>query len=544
MSKWSYFAFVAFTFLYWRIESPADFNLRVNRIPSGANPKVEVSQGKFLFSDFGSITRHGLESNTVPLKLSITGLVLAGRQRGWIAQDSLDYQTVFKKFGFFTPQSISGYPLSEKAFQQLPLGLTQKQIKLAGSLLKVEGMNISCSSCHTGRLYNESGVPTDEAMIGIPNTSVNFQLYLSSVFDGLNLYVKNEKASYQLLKKLFPKTKLNEKSAIRLLISKIVKKRVNDLNQTIHAVLPFESGSPGVTNGVASMKYTLGVIRHDTIQPEYGFTSIPSIGDRFLRSSLLYDGVYYPTGKSPFISKTTWTEQDEEDIGSIVATFTIPTMGQTPVGVMKYRKELVNVTRDVVNSFRTPKFPGHIEKDLATEGFSVYQKSCAGCHGQYELNNFEAKIVEFPNRHVPQEEMKTDPHRWQAFTPALQAKLKSFALSDYMSAKNEPGYVAPLLTSLWITAPYLHNGSVPTLWHFMRPEKRPSQFQVGGHHLDYKKMGILLEDSRYPTHVQPLSQPEMYDTTKPGRSNQGHVKPFDELSEDEKSSLLEFLKLL
>ena len=36
------------------------------------------------------------------------------------------------------------------------------------------------------------------------------------------------------------------------------------------------------------------------------------------------------------------------------------------------------------------------------------------------------------------------------------------------------------LNGIWATAPYLHNGSVPTLWALLQiPELRPVQFRVG-----------------------------------------------------------------
>jgi hypothetical protein len=35
-----------------------------------------------------------------------------------------------------------------------------------------------------------------------------------------------------------------------------------------------------------------------------------------------------------------------------------------------------------------------------------------------------------------------------------------------------------------------------------------------------------------------------YDTTGPGRSNQGHEREFDDMSEAQKDALLEYLKLL
>ncbi|NCT12302.1 MAG: hypothetical protein GW767_06070, partial [Rhodobacterales bacterium] len=87
----------------------------------------------------------------------------------------------------------------------------------------------------------------------------------------------------------------------------------------------------------------------------------------------------------------------------------------------------------------------------------------------------------------------------------------------------------------------LHNGSVPTLWHLMRPAARPARFMVGGHRLDLARVGI---DLAPPTDYQPWSIPAEVDTTAFGLSNSGHEVGFAGLGEAEKDALLDYLKLL
>jgi hypothetical protein len=83
----------------------------------------------------------------------------------------------------------------------------------------------------------------------------------------------------------------------------------------------------------------------------------------------------------------------------------------------------------------------------------------------------------------------------------------------------------------------------------MHPETRPTRFMVGGHRLDFSKMGLagdLDRDGVYrdQSDYKPWSTPELYDTTTSGRSNAGHTSPFDQMSEVEKADLLEYLKLI
>ena len=113
--------------------------------------------------------------------------------------------------------------------------------------------------------------------------------------------------------------------------------------------------------------------------------------------------------------------------------------------------------------------------------------------------------------------------------------MEELSWNNTINVNQTKGYVAPILEGLWASAPYMHNGSVPSLWLFMRPESRPAKFIVGDQNLDMKKMGIESKAN--------LTS-EIYDTTLTGRSNSGHERQFEDLSEDEKDDLLEFLKTL
>jgi hypothetical protein len=52
-------------------------------------------------------------------------------------------------------------------------------------------------------------------------------------------------------------------------------------------------------------------------------------------------------------------------------------------------------------------------------------------------------------------------------------------------------YKGRSLNGIWATAPYLHNGSVPTLWDLLLPvDKRPKTFMVGAREFDPNKVGF------------------------------------------------------
>ena len=111
-----------------------------------------------------------------------------------------------------------------------------------------------------------------------------------------------------------------------------------------------------------------------------------------------------------------------------------------------------------------------------------------------------------------------------------------------ITAAHTGRYVAPSLSGLWLSAPYLHNGSVPTLMALLTPSQRPKRFLVGGHRLDMSVMGIdLTPQGTYRTGYVPWSTPQMLDTSKPGLSNAGHTYGA-KLNVRQKQDLINYLK--
>jgi hypothetical protein len=104
-------------------------------------------------------------------------------------------------------------------------------------------------------------------------------------------------------------------------------------------------------------------------------------------------------------------------------------------------------------------------------------------------------------------------------------------------------YKGRSLNGIWATAPYLHNGSVPTLYDLLLPKKRdsdpkdgeyrPDQFQVGSREFDPEKVGF--KSSGYAGFT--------FDTRRVGNSNAGHTYGTS-LSNDERKDLLDYLKSL
>jgi len=91
-------------------------------------------------------------------------------------------------------------------------------------------------------------------------------------------------------------------------------------------------------------------------------------------------------------------------------------------------------------------------------------------------------------------------------------------------AEGTNGYKADVLHGIWAQAPYLHNGSVPTLGQLMCPSTRPVRFLRGNLFYDEALVGfewLNHPGARYTPGESMLVKE--YDTTVPGKANTGHT---------------------
>lgn len=106
--------------------------------------------------------------------------------------------------------------------------------------------------------------------------------------------------------------------------------------------------------------------------------------------------------------------------------------------------------------------------------------------------------------------------------------------------ENSPflAYKARPLDGIWATAPYLHNGSVPTLYDLLLPPaQRPTEFRLGTRDYDPRRVG-------YFTTADRTGNTFAFRTSVPGNSNAGHDYGVGNLSEPDRLALLEYLKSL
>lgn len=206
--------------------------------------------------------------------------------------------------------------------------------------------------------------------------------------------------------------------------------------------------------------------------------------------------------------------------------------------------------REYFLSLEPPKYPFHIDHGLAKEGAELFSDHCAKCHGTYGPDG------KYPNKIVPLEIIKTDRHRFDGINERFGlyydqtwfAKEHTGWLQDGYPVRASDGYQAPPLDGVWATAPYLHNGSVPTIYHLLNSKSRPARFtrtfQTSENDYDSIKLGWKTSPAATPDRSGPGLDPRrVYDTNLPGRGNSGHFFG-DLLTEPQRMAIIEFIKTL
>lgn len=234
---------------------------------------------------------------------------------------------------------------------------------------------------------------------------------------------------------------------------------------------------------------------------------------------------------------------------------------------------------------------GPIDRALAAEGEALFAAHCAGCHNMapYRLtdpaeNAFGLRFIEIGR--IDFRDVGTDPTYVEALAgrrirtnavtaplfggasmvpaPAYFGRVVGAAVTKAMDAAGldqearialadgrlRPGenggpptpYAPPSATDLkasplagvWATGPYLHNGSVPTVYELLSPpEERRAVFWTGGAALDLERLGYVSAEA-----------PGLFrfDTALRGNRNGGHVYPAGGLTHDQRMAVIEYLK--
>ncbi len=237
---------------------------------------------------------------------------------------------------------------------------------------------------------------------------------------------------------------------------------------------------------------------------------------------------------------------------------------------------------------QSPVFPGSLNAELVAKGADLFHgrtkpaasgfTACKTCHGTYTKKESATDLTQPGGWAVEYDfsdtlrNVRTD----EAYNSTLQ-KLRPVAdninkLAAYFEAQgtpelkphatvpDKPGYVAPPLVGIWASAPYFHNGSVPTVEAVLNSAERPEIWARDAHNphaYDLTKVGMAYKSLSRDEFVASAAAAEgkpflskaaidhgaIYDTTAYGHGNSGHTFG-DKLADDERAAVVEFLKSL
>jgi len=193
--------------------------------------------------------------------------------------------------------------------------------------------------------------------------------------------------------------------------------------------------------------------------------------------------------------------------------------------------------RAFILTLEPPPFPAPIDATVAARGKVVFERRCSRCHGTYgEDGHYETRVV-------PLAKVGTDPllaeHAGQ-FSAPFRTWFNGSFYGEVARLEPHDGYVAPPLDGVWATAPYFHNGSVPTLAALLDSSLRRARYVIGRGRdaYDLDAVGWQTWDADASPGIDPRW---VYDASAPGYSNAGHTFG-DTLSAEDRRALLEYLK--
>jgi hypothetical protein len=168
--------------------------------------------------------------------------------------------------------------------------------------------------------------------------------------------------------------------------------------------------------------------------------------------------------------------------------------GQTPNAYLGAKDNLAHVV-EFARLNQPPPSPFFVSDESSSDfsvkasqlarGKALYSQNRAQCH---EKTGARYRAV------IPAVEIGTDRHRIDMWTAEAAKRYMNYEPGynwGFEAFQKVNGYLATELTGLWLKAPYLHNGSVPTLRDLLnKPEERPTVFYRGYDVIDAKNGGF------------------------------------------------------
>jgi len=476
-------------------------------------------------------------------------LELAGRSEYFRSDESV------KKMGF-VPQQVS-----ESNPNGLPIGFA-KDLDETGQ----EWVGFSCSSCHSRQLtYQDHTLFID----GGPGL-LNFPLFEKTIYRAL-LAVRDNQEKQQLFIERIQLADSDYEQFIAML-----NERIGFLERrfaTNVSELPYGYGRMDGLGLIFNTIATVGLGMPDNFRVIDAPVNMPVLWDAPHQDQVQWNGSVPNMEPGPLL---------QNSATALVAYGNINILSEGLGYESTIPIKNLGYVQQHYYDLKSPPWPenilGALDKNKLSEGKKLYQANCIGCHAVLDRavddHKTEVKIIAL-------DEIGTDPkmaenfvnfmsdtgslekekmllvagqgfgkkaHAFEILTNAVVGSLLRQPLNTVTAIVSEyadPGrgevnlerlaYKARPLNGVWASAPYLHNGSVPSLYDLLSsPNDRPKAFYVGSTEINPTKVGLVTDQVEYST---------LFDTSLLGNFNTGHEFGTS-LSDAQKWALVEYLKSL
>ncbi len=171
-------------------------------------------------------------------------------------------------------------------------------------------------------------------------------------------------------------------------------------------------------------------------------------------------------------------------------------------------------------------------------GRTIFRAQCTSCHR-------DDRCERMASVEVAQLTVGTDPERALKYGEHEVSLINGTWFGAVDPHRATGSYVAPSLRGVWASAPYLHNGSVPTLTAVLDSTQRPRFFRLRGTaRADYDEVNVGLKVEVFaaaPANQSRADRAAVYDTTKVGLGNGGHLFG-DALTPQQRADVVAFLE--
>ena len=426
---------------------------------------------------------------------------------------------VWKALPALFPEYLPGKGYASLGFiyergQDLPVGISQR------SLHGMQRVGLNCGACHVG-MVRDTAASTPRVLVGMPANTLDLGAFQRFLFRAATDARFTPQQILAQLDRMGEKLGFIERLRLRFHEIYVLRERLLLLRQRLDYAEVQGSYGPGRLDSTSALKAFFGLSLGEAFKRPVGTVEMASVWLMKARDGMSL----HWNGNNRSASERVW-------------------LGALHTGAVGAAADAASIerTRIWLGTENPPEYPLRAPRsDRFERGRELYESRCASCHGRSGRDFSGAEV----GKVTPLQVIRTDPNAARSYSAALAQRMNELQLADRPPLmefrKTDPeGYANVPLDGLWLRAPYLHNGSVPTVLDLLEPaSKRPTRFYRGYDVIDEQRLGFI------------STVPEAdgrrffaYYTGVAGNSNAGHEGPRfgTDLPAADKDALVEYLK--